>query len=127
MRRIKNFLARDLEYKIIALFVAFMLWGVVVFSSRSIVMVDRFVEVSNRVEGYEYIIKPEKVRITVSTIGRLAKPKFLNRIRAYIDVSKLKPGRHKVRVYVELPLELVMKVITVEPPSVKLRIRKKRR
>jgi YbbR domain-containing protein len=127
MRKLKDFLAKDLEYKIIALFMAFMLWGVVVFSSRSTVVVDRFVEVINPKEGYEYRLRPEKVRITVSTISRLAKPKFLNRIRAYIDAKELKAGRHKAKVYVELPLELVMKVITVEPPSVKLRVKRKKR
>ncbi len=127
MRTLKSFLTKDMEYKIIALFLAFMLWGVVIFGSRTVVVVDRFVEVVNPKEGYEYRLKPEKVRITVSTISRLAKPRFLNGIKAYIDVKDLKRGRHKVKVNVSIPLELVMKVVTVEPPSVRLRVKKKKR
>ncbi len=127
MKRIRNFLSKDIEYKIIALFLAFMLWGVVIFSSRTVVVVNRFVEVVNAKEGYEYHLKPEKVRITVSTISRLAKPRFLNGIKVYIDVKDLGAGKHRKRVYVELPIELVMKVVTIEPPSVRLRVKKKRK
>ncbi len=79
------------------------------------------IAVTNSSEGQKYIIKPEKINLTVK--GSREAVEGLNKnmaIKAVVDVKGLKTGVHNFAVKVEVPEDL--QTVKVEPSSVEVKI-----
>ena len=110
-------------YKLLALFLAFSLWAVVNFGSRTAVTLSKFVEIRGDSPEFIYKVYPERVEITVYMAERLLTSSITDHIKTYVDVSTLtKPGVYKRRVEVETDISLLLKPAAIEPKEVRVEV-----
>ncbi len=127
MRVLRYIFVAHWRYKVSALAISVILWGVVNFGSRTAVTLSRYVDIEGQKEGYVYKIEPERVDITVYVVERLLLSKFLGQVRAEIDVSGLEEGLYVLKARAVSPVPVLIHPTGVEPPMVRVKITRKRR
>jgi len=115
------------RYKVSALAISVILWGIVNFGSRTAVTLSRYVELEGKNEELSYVVEPERVDITVYVVERLLLSKFLGDVRVKIDVSDLKEGSYVLKARAITPVPVLIHPTGVEPPMVRVKITRKRR
>jgi len=126
MRWIEYFLYRDWRYKLIAIFIAVILWAIVNLGNRIDVTIERKVEIINTKGEYSYTVNPSKVRIKLNLIERLNKSSVLSEVRAFVDAEKLKEGSSRAEVKVYTPFSPFISVDSIDPPYVELILSKRK-
>ena len=115
------------RYKLSALLVSFVLWGVVNFGSRTIITLPYHVELVGAREEFSYSVVPYKVDLTLYVVERLLFSKFLRKVRVYVDVSTYgKEGSYTVKVRAETPAPFLIQPAGIEPLRVKVVITRKK-
>ena len=125
MRKFESSLLKDLQYVSISLIMAVLLWGVVNLGNKSTIVISTHVELKGAKEDFFYIIEPRVVDIRLTVVERLLSSDRLDRIEAYIDVSRLdKPGSYMVKVSVKNTIPIIMQPIGVNPSWVEVLVEK---
>ncbi len=125
MRKIDGSVFKNMQYISISLIMAVLLWGVVNLGSRSTIVISTHVELKGAREDLVYIIDPRVVDIRLTVVERLLLSDKLDRIEAYIDVSRLdEPGGYMVKVNVKNTIPILIQPIGVNPSWVEVLVEK---
>jgi hypothetical protein len=115
------------RYKLSALLISGILWGVVNFGSRTAVTLSRYVEVRGGSTPFVYRVEPERVDLTVYVVERLLLSKFLTDVRVFVDVSELeKEGTYTLKVLFDSPFPVLIHPTGAEPPVVKVMVSRRK-
>jgi len=126
MRLLREIFLRDWRNKLTALVIALTLWSVVNFGSRTAITVSRYVEPRNERTGFSYRIRPERVDITVYVVERLLLSKFIEYVRAYVDLSEIdRPGVYRLRVRAQTEIPVLIQPASIDPPVVRVIVEKR--
>ena len=119
---LKRILLEDIHYKAMALFVGFLLWFVANFGTKTVLSVEKELEVRNAEEKYTYRLTRKKVRLKIAFIERFVPTEVVDKTQAFVDVRGLPPGRYNLKVMVENPYKLLVSVEKIEPERVEVYI-----
>ncbi|GEM_PF-1941622 len=115
------------KYKLSAVFISVILWGVVNFGGRTAITLSRYVEVKGGTPEFSYSVYPERVDLTVYVVERLILSKFIGEVRVYVDVSDIKnSGTYTLKVISDSPFPILIHPTGVEPPVVKVKVNRRR-
>ncbi len=127
MRLLREIFLKDWKNKLTALVIALTLWSVVNFGNRTAITVSRYVEPRNERTGFSYRIRPERVDITVYVVERLLLSKFIEQVRAYVDLSGIdRPGVYRLRVKTETEIPILIHPASIDPPVVKVTVEERK-
>ena len=127
MRWLKFVFVFHWRYKLSALLVSFVLWGVVNFGNRTIITLPYHVELVGAKEGFSYSVVPDRVELTLYVVERLLFSKSLRKVRVYVDVSPYsEEGSYTMKVRAETPAPFLIQPAGFEPQRVKVVIIRKR-
>ncbi|NPB06727.1 MAG: hypothetical protein GXO03_03865 [Aquificae bacterium] len=113
-----------IKYLLLAFAVALSLWVAYNFGSRERVEAVRFVELLNADERYAYELKPPFVEISLLVARKFVRSPLLERVRAFVNVKGLKEGTYLLKVVVHSPLPFLISPTGVNPPRVRVVIKK---
>ncbi|WP_448587479.1 hypothetical protein [Thermocrinis sp.] len=119
---LKKILLEDIHYKALALVIGFFLWFAVNFGTRAVVSIEKELEIRNAEERYTYRLSKKRVRIRVSFIERLIPSETVEKVKPFVDVRGLSPGRHVLKVQMDNPYKVLVSLEKMEPEKVEVYI-----
>lgn len=122
MKRLKELLLEDWQYKLFALFAGITLWFFINFGERVPTSIERAIEVYHKEEGYEYRLDRKRVRIRLRVMERFVSEEELEKISAGVDVRGLKEGEYTLRLFVKNVPKFFVSVEKIEPEFVRVRV-----
>jgi len=113
-----------LKYLLLSFLIALSLWIAYNFGNRERVEAVRFVEVLNAEEDFTYEITPPFVEVSLLVSRKFVKSPLLEKVKAYVSVKGLREGTYFLKVYAHTPLPFLISPTAVNPPKVKVVVRK---
>lgn len=125
MERVKNIIFNNLLLKLIAIFIAFLLWLNINLMQKTTLEFVSFIEIKNIPYGiYVKKIYPEKVIIVLEGSKKNIQNLNISKIQAYVSGNSLKEGENILNVKIKGNLKN-FRVIAIKPPKVIIYAEKK--
>lgn len=122
MKRLRDFLLRDWQYKLLSLLMGTALWFFINLGERVPMSIERTIEVYNEEKGYQYRLERKRAKIRLNVMERFVPEEMLERVSAGVDVRGLGEGEYLLRVEVRNLPRLLVSVERVEPERLRVRI-----
>jgi len=119
---LKKLFLEDIHYKALSLVIGFLFWFALNFGTKSVVSIEKDLEIRNAEARYTYKLSRKKVRIKIALIERLVSAEMAERIQPFVDVRGLSPGRHVLKVQINNPYKLAVSLERLEPERVEVYI-----
>ncbi|WP_333785193.1 hypothetical protein [Thermocrinis sp.] len=119
---LKKLFLEDFHYKALSLVIGFLFWFVLNFGTKSVVSVEKELEIRNAEERYSYKLSRKKVRMKIHFVEKLASADMVDGVKPFVDVRGLSVGRHALEVQVSNPYKLIVSVEKLEPERVEVYI-----
>jgi len=114
----------QVKYLLISFILGLSLWIAYNFGKRESLDVVRFVKLVGASPDYSYTVNPPFVDITLLVARKLLRSRAIEDVSAYVNVGNLKEGVYHLPVKAHTPLPLLIEPTAVNPPEVKVEIRK---
>ncbi len=114
----------QIKYLFLSFVLALSLWITYNFGKRESLDVVRFVSLVGTSPDYTYRVSPPFVDITLLVSRKLLRSKLIEKVEAYVNVEGLGEGTYRLRVYASSPLPFLIEPSAVNPPEVRVEIRK---
>ncbi len=119
---LRKLFLEDIHYKVLALVIGFLFWFAVNFGTKSVISIEKDLEIRNTEERYAYKLSKKKVKMKIVLIERLVPMEMAERVQPFVDVRGLPPGRHILKVQISNPYKLAVSLEKVEPERVEVYI-----
>ncbi|GAB6072248.1 hypothetical protein JCM14244_06250 [Venenivibrio stagnispumantis] len=114
---IKDMIFSNFWYKLISIFVAFLLWLNINSTTKAKFQFYSYVDVINIKDNFVIEkVKPERVSITVREKKTFIKDINISQIQVYVDASNIKEGRNQLKVKVIAPDDF--EILDIKPAEV---------
>jgi len=114
---IKDMIFSNFWYKLISIFVAFLLWLNINSTTKAKFQFYSYVDVINIKDNFVIEkVKPERVSITVREKKTFIKDINISQIQVYVDASNIKEGRNQLKVKVVAPDDF--EILDIKPAEV---------
>ncbi|MFN7065086.1 MAG: hypothetical protein ACK4OF_02920 [Aquificaceae bacterium] len=122
MRRLKDLLLKDWQYKMLALLMGTFLWFILSLGTKMPVRIEKPIEVFNQEEGYAYKIGNKRARLRLRVMERFVPEEVLERMQVGVNVRSLREGEYNLRVEVKNLPRFVVQIEKVEPEYIRIRV-----
>jgi len=117
---LRKLFLEDLHYKALALIIGFLFWFAVNFGTKSVISIEKELEIRNTEQKYTYKLSRKKVRMKIAFIERLVSTDMIDRVKPFVDVRGLPAGKHTLKVQVSNPYKLLISLEKLAPEEVEV-------
>jgi len=122
LRKLKAFIFKDWQYKIISLLMGTTLWFFVNLGERVPMSVERNIEVYNKEQGYEYKLEKKRARIRLRVMEKFVSENMVEAIGVGINVKGIKEGEYTLKIEVKNLPKFLITLERLEPEFVKVKV-----
>ena len=122
MRRLKVFVFKDWQYKLLSLLMSTILWFFVNLGERVPMSIERSIEVYNKEQGYEYKLERKRVRVRLKVMERFVPEGIIEAIGVGVNVKGIREGEYTLRIEVKGLPKFLITVERIEPEFVKVKV-----
>ncbi len=127
MKRIKALIIENWQLKSLSLLLALSLWFWVNLSGKVPLILSKDVQLVNENVNYEYRLQAKRVRMKLYIPQGTKINSIAEDVKAYVDVSGLKPGEYLLSIRVDTKFKFMVKVEEIDPEYTKVFIKEKPR